>query len=155
MASYTDDQRKAARTLYEQRGPKAAAEQLHIPPRTIRDWAKSEGWGNRLAAVSSGPEHGKAVRLGWAIRKQALADEAGEAAAEALTFLRERIRSRKVYGVFELSRAFSLLTERAAEMSTGLGGADAPTLTPEQAVARIYTVLDVIEPRAAGGEPDG
>jgi hypothetical protein len=157
MASYTDDQRRAARELYERRGAKYASDQLHIPRRTINDWASKDGWATRLAAVTAaGDTHANRIRLGWAVRKQGLADEAAEAAAEVLAMLRERVRARKVYGVWDLARSFGVLTERAAEMSTGMGGADAPTLTPDQALGRIYTVLDVLEERvAAGGEPDG
>jgi hypothetical protein len=157
MASYTDDQRKAARDLYQARGARYASEQLAIPRRTINEWARTEGWAKRLAATTA--EHADrmaSVRLGWHVRKQGLADEAAEAAAEVLGMLRERVRARKVYGVWDLARSFGVLTERAAEMSAGIGGADTPTLTPEQSLGRLNTLLDVLEDRqAAGGEPGG
>jgi hypothetical protein len=157
MASYTDDQRKAARELYQQRGSRHAAEALHIPQRTIQQWASTEGWGTRLASVSSsGEQHAQRIRLGWAVRKQALADDAAEAAAATINLYLSRVRKGTIYGLHDLARSFALFTERAAEMSSGMGGADAPTLPPEQAVGRINAVLDVLEERkAAGGEPNG
>lgn len=150
MASYTNDQRKAARTLYEQRGAKVASEQLHIPRRTITDWAAREGWGQRLTAVSGDGQQtlGQRQRAGWALRRQGLADDAAEAAHETVQLYMVRVRSGKIYGLLELARSFALFTERAAEMSAGLGGDGAgDQVAPEQALGEITSTLDAIESR--------
>jgi hypothetical protein len=149
---YSNQQRDQARQLYESHGSRRASEQTGIDQRTIQKWAKSEGWRTRLASVSaSGPELSERQRLGWALRKQGLADDAAEAAAITLALYMQRAQAGKIYGLLEMARAFAHLTERAAEMSAGLGGAgEAPPESAEQAVARINATLDVIEPRVVG-----
>lgn len=150
MANYSDDQRKAARELYATRGSRHASEALHIPQRTIQQWASTEGWATRLASVSaSGEELAQAQRMGWALRRQGIADDLAEAAAETVGFYRQRLRSGKIYGLLDLMRSASLAIERAAEMTAGLGGgAEAGEIPAEQAVAGIKRILDAIEPRA-------
>jgi hypothetical protein len=152
MAAYTDDQRKAARTLYEQRGSRVAAQQLGIPPRTIREWARQGDWAKRLAAASGEAADAAAgMRAGWALRRQGLADDAAEAAHLTVQLYMRRVRAGTIYGLQELARSFALFTERAAEMSAGLGGQEpGGEIPPEQAVAGLNRVLDAIEPRVAG-----
>jgi len=148
MAQYTDAQREQARDLYVQRGARHASETLHIPLRTIQAWARTERWGTRLAAVSAlTPSLGAAQRIGWAARKRGLGDEAGQAAAEALTMFRERVHARKVYGLEPLARSFSLLVERAEQMTAGTGGLEG-TATPEESIARVREIVSGLKERA-------
>jgi hypothetical protein len=151
MASYTAQQRNAARALYESRGAKVASQELGIPRRTINDWAAKEGWAQRLAAVSSGEAHSRAIKLGWAARRQGLADDAAHTASRILELLNGQLDRGKVYGVMDLARAFGILVERAAEMSAGAGGEEGELPAPE-AARRLDLLLDAAEQgEAAGG----
>ena len=151
MAQYPDAIRQQARELYEQRGSRHAAEALGIPQRTVQQWASTEHWGTRLASVSAhGQTLAAAQRIGWAARKRGLGDEAGQAAAEALVMFRERVQARKVYGLEPLARSFSLLVERAEQMTAGTGGAT--EVTPAESQVRLREMLGTLAERKAAGD---
>jgi hypothetical protein len=151
---HSEDTKRRARQLYEQRGARHAAETIGVSLRTIQLWARSEGWARRLSPHPTDRERNHAqAQLGWAIRKRGLADEAGAAAAEALEMFRERVKARKVYGARDLAVAFASLTERADAMSAGLGGLDGPQVPGELRMARLRELAGALEQRrdAAGG----
>jgi hypothetical protein len=154
---HSDETKARARRVYEQAGSAAAAEASGVPLRTIREWAKLDHWRRELvsaAAASAAAEaHASASRIGWGARKRALGDEAGAAAAEALTMFRERVKDRKVYGLEPLARSFAMLTERADAMTAGTGGMDSRDMPKAEAIARVRELATVLTDRreAAGG----
>jgi hypothetical protein len=150
------EQTKAkARQVYEQAGSAAAHQATGVPIRTIREWAKLEHWHTTVsaaAALEATHQHAAATRIGWGARKRALGDEAGQAAAEALTMFRERVQARKVYGLEPLARSFAMLTERADAMTAGTGGEAGRDIPQAEALARVRELATVLTQRreAAG-----
>jgi hypothetical protein len=149
---HSEDTKRRARELYEQRGTRFAAEHLRIAPRTVQLWARQDGWTRHIASASDRVAQGQANRIGWAVRKRGEADHAGKVAADIRCLLEERVAAGKAAYVRDLAMAYSMLTERADKMSASTGGLDTPQMPPEAQVARLVELVDVVEQRKVGGD---
>jgi transposase-like protein len=158
---YPPEVKARAQAIYEAEGAIAAAEQVGVSVSTVRSWQREGGWKRNLP--SAGEVQGayteqqqataSAIRIGWQVRKRALADEMGQAAQEALVLLRTRIASGTIYGIEQLARALDILTTRADAMSAGTGGAEHGAAMPRsESIARVRTIVEGIKDRQAAGQ---
>ena len=151
---YDQHTRDQARSLYHQHGAAYVADKLHVPERTVRRWALAEGWQHRMTVVAGqeaadGSSGRAAAILGWETRRRR-ADEFGETAMRALARLRGELAKARPRGVQPLAMAAVMLAKQAEEM-TPPTGATGDSLDPEMSMARLDTLLDVVEARGAAG----
>ena len=146
--------RQQAKALYQQHGASYAADQLGIPERTIRRWALQEGWQQRMTVVAgqeaADRSGGRAAAIvGWETRRRRAADQFGETAMRALARLQAELAKARPRGIQPLAMAAVMLAKQAEEMIPA-GAAGHGDLDPEQSLARLDTLMDAIEERAAG-----
>jgi hypothetical protein len=152
---HSEDTKRRARQLYEQRGAAYAADQLKISVRTVRQWASEGEWARRLpvaAVAGSDSSLSRAQRIGWAIRRAGLRDHTGHVAQGILERLERQVASGKIYGVRDLALSYSVLVERAEALAGRDSGLDQPDLPAEAKRARIMELVDVVEQRKASND---
>jgi hypothetical protein len=151
-----------AKTVYQAHGAKRAAELTHVAIRTVRYWARREGWRQpatatgkppdlRVATVAdANPAQPKGSVAGFAGYQPARLLERVTAELwaqlDTLAKLREAGRARDSR---ETAVVVGILIQRAAELAKQ-AGMDRGQLDPAVALARLDALMDSIEQGAAG-----
>jgi hypothetical protein len=151
---YNPQTREQARTLYRQHGAAYAAEQTGIPERTIRRWALAEGWPHRISVVAAqdGRTNGAATQagiLGWQTRRRHMADQLGHVGAQLLEAIQRDLAERKRLNLRDAGILLGIMLDKAELLAAATGASGRGDLTPEQSMARLETLLDVLEDREA------
>jgi hypothetical protein len=159
-----DAARKAqARTIYEAKGSRAAADQTGLPRRTVNAWAKQDGWQRPLAAKQpgnqrfrvvasvgqAGGDQAKRVGPGW--QPQRVLDRlAWELWAELDTLAGYR-EARKPREARDSAVQVGILVDKAMALAKQAGLEHGGQHDPETAVGRLHEMLDALQERATGG----
>jgi hypothetical protein len=93
-----------------------------------------------------------AAVLGWQTRRRRAADAFGETAMRALAKLQAELAKTRPRGVQPLAMAAVMLARQAEELTPRTGLPEHGDVDPEDAIAQLNMLLDVIEPRAAGDD---
>jgi hypothetical protein len=146
--------REQAKTLYAQRGAAYAAEQTGVPERTIRRWALAEGWPQRMAVVTGQDGEttspaSQAVILGWQTRRRHMADQLGHVGAQLLEAIQRELAERNRLNLRDAGILLGIMLDKAELLAAATGASGRGDLTPEQSMARLETLLDVLEDREA------
>jgi hypothetical protein len=153
---YDPQAREQAKTLYAQRGAAYAAEQTGIPERTIRRWALTEGWQHRMTVVAAQDARtnaaaSQAAILGWQTRRRHMADQLGHVGAQLLEAIQRELAERKRLNLRDAGILLGIMLDKAELLAAQTGATGYGELSPEQSLARIDTLLDVLEDRAEAG----
>lgn len=147
--------REQAKTLYSQRGAAYAAEQTGIPERTIRRWALAEGWPQRMTVVAGqgGGTNSAASQvavLGWQTRRRTMADQLGHVGAQLLEAIQRDLADRKRLNLRDAGILLGIMLDKAELLAAQTGAIGRGDVSGEQALARLNTMLDVLEDREVG-----
>jgi hypothetical protein len=153
---YDPQAREQAKTLYAQRGAAYAAEQTGIPERTIRRWALAEGWQHRMTVVAAQDARtngaaSQAAILGWQTRRRHMADQLGHVGAQLLEAIQRDLAERKRLNLRDAGILLGIMLDKAELLAAKGRATGYGELSPEQSLARIDTLLDVLEDRAGAG----
>jgi hypothetical protein len=150
---YDPQAREQARTLHAQRGAAYAAEQTGIPERTIRRWALTEGWQHRMTVVTgqdarTNAAASQAATLGWHTRRRTMADQLGHVGQQLLEAIQRDLAERKRLNLRDAGILLGTMLNKAELLAAQTGAIGREDVSPEQSIARITQMLDVLQERA-------
>jgi hypothetical protein len=145
--------REQAKTLYQQHGAAYTAEQLGVPERTIRRWALGEGWQQRMTVVAGRDGEttsaaSQAVILGWQTRRRTMADQLGHVGVQLLEAIERELAQGRRLNLRDAGILLGIMLDKAELLAAATGATGYGDASPEQSLARLDTLLDVLEDRA-------
>jgi hypothetical protein len=94
--------------------------------RTIRRWARAEGWPRRLAvAAQQDPAkteaHAQAARIGWQTRRRRVGEQLGELAVQLLEAISRDLAQRKRLNLPDAGILLGIVLDKAEALAAGSG----------------------------------